>query len=72
MRRCRQGTVSNLFSVERVGRILGVAFWPVHFAGMIDWYPGEAPARMMVCGLFRRKYLVEVPTLINKEVSLAV
>ncbi len=32
--------------------ILGVMLWPLHFAGFIRLYPGEAHARVMACGLF--------------------
>src|SRR5215471_5788923 len=32
--------------------ILGVGLWPLHFAGIISSYPGEAHARIMAYGLF--------------------
>ena len=30
----------------------GVALWPLHFLGVMDFYPGLGHARIMACGLF--------------------
>ena len=32
--------------------IVGVALWPLHFWGMVEWYPGQTHARIMAYGLF--------------------
>jgi uncharacterized protein involved in response to NO len=31
---------------------LGVALWPLHFLGAVDFYPGVIHARVMTCGFF--------------------
>jgi uncharacterized protein involved in response to NO len=32
--------------------ILGVSLWPLHFGGLVNLYPGQAHARIMIYGLF--------------------
>lgn len=32
--------------------IVGVALWPLHFANVVELYPGLGHARIMACGLF--------------------
>jgi uncharacterized protein involved in response to NO len=32
--------------------IIGVGFWPLHFGGIVQLYPGQAHARIMAYGLF--------------------
>src|SRR2546425_10795032 len=43
----------RLFVPEGVlAGILGVALWPLYFAGVTAFYPGQAHARIMTYGLF--------------------
>ncbi len=32
--------------------LMGVALWPLHFLGVVEFYPGLGHARIMACGLF--------------------
>src|SRR5262245_14676146 len=32
--------------------LVGVALWPLHFAGLVEFYPGQNHARIMAYGLF--------------------
>ena len=32
--------------------LTGVALWPLHFAGLVQFYPGLRHARLMACGMF--------------------
>src|SRR5690242_18540167 len=32
--------------------IVGVSLWPLHFGGVLEFYPGQNHARIMACGLF--------------------
>ena len=40
------------FPAGVVAGLTGVALWPLHFAGVIELYPGQNHARLMACGLF--------------------
>lgn len=41
-----------LFPMAILAGILGVLMWPLHFAGWLDWYPGEGHPRILVEGFF--------------------
>ena len=43
----------RLFFPEGVlAGILGVSLWPLHFGGIMSFYPGQAHARLMAFGFF--------------------
>jgi uncharacterized protein involved in response to NO len=41
-----------LFPAGVVAGIVGVSLWPLHFANVLELYPGLGHARIMACGLF--------------------
>jgi uncharacterized protein involved in response to NO len=40
------------FPLAVLAGIAGVALWPLHFWGVVQWYPGQMHARVMAYGLF--------------------
>jgi uncharacterized protein involved in response to NO len=40
------------FPAAVLAGLVGTAVWPLHFSGMLELYPGQAHARLMVYGLF--------------------
>ena len=56
----RRATVADLgrepfrifFPQGVLAGIVGAALWPLHFSGLVESYPGQAHARLMVNGLF--------------------
>jgi uncharacterized protein involved in response to NO len=40
------------FPLAVLAGIAGVALWPLHFWGLVQWYPGQTHARIMAYGLF--------------------
>ena len=40
------------FPLGVIAGMLGVALWPLHFWGMVSFYPGQIHARIMIYGLF--------------------
>ncbi|HEX7859323.1 MAG TPA: NnrS family protein [Verrucomicrobiae bacterium] len=40
------------FPIAALAGISGVALWPLHFWGLVQWYPGQIHARVMAYGLF--------------------
>ena len=41
-----------LFPAGVLAGIAGVSLWPLHFTGLLQFYPGQNHARLMACGLF--------------------
>ena len=42
----------HFFPGGALAGILGVSLWPLHFGGLVNLYPGQAHARIMIYGLF--------------------
>ena len=40
------------FPAGVVAGIIGVALWPLHFLGVVSYYPGQAHVRLMAYGFF--------------------
>jgi uncharacterized protein involved in response to NO len=40
------------FPAAVLAGIIGAGLWPLHFWGILDWYPGQIHARIMAYGLF--------------------
>ena len=40
------------FPLAVVVGLIGVALWPLHFAGFVEFYPGQSHARVMAYGFF--------------------
>jgi uncharacterized protein involved in response to NO len=40
------------FPLATLAGMAGVALWPLHFANIVAWYPGQLHARIMAFGLF--------------------
>lgn len=40
------------FPLGILAALIGVALWPLHFAGIYNWYPGQNHARLMAFGFF--------------------
>src|SRR5262245_10540451 len=51
--------------------IVGVALWPLHFAGVVTLYPGQAHARLMAYGLFGAFILGFLGTAMPRMLSAA-
>src|SRR5262245_14456193 len=60
----------RLFFPEGVlAGILGVSLWPLHFGGLISFYPGQAHARLMAYGLFGGFIFVFLGTALPRMLS---